>query len=166
MSLRAWTKRHRGAWEFIKFNVLSNVSTITRFVLTWAGTALFVDALQMSEPFSFLIFDYSSPSSHGLGGFVTFLIAEVVAQIVNFFVQMTWVFRSQAPFRRAVWKYAVLAVLIVVANLVIPGHIMSFCQTTFGWGAGLSSTAASAVNTLLAVVISFPLLKYWIAPKT
>lgn len=79
---------------------------------------------------------------------------------------MTWVFRSQAPFRRAAWKYAVLAVLIVVANLVLPGHIMSFCQTTFGWGAGLSSTAASAVNTLLAVVISFPLLKFWITPKT
>lgn len=29
-------------WEFILFNVLSNISTITRFVVTWIGTAIFI----------------------------------------------------------------------------------------------------------------------------
>ena len=165
MSFKSWTEKHQGAWEFIKFNVLSNVSTISRFVLTWVGTAVFINALQMTQPFSFLIFNYTDPSSNGLGGFVTFLIAEVAAQVVNFFVQMKWVFKSDASFRDAAWKYAILAVIIVVVNLILPGHVMSFCQNTFGWDAGLSGTVASVVNTLLAVIVSFPLLKFWITPS-
>lgn len=165
MSFKTWTEEHQGIWEFIKFNILSNVSTISRFVFTWIGTAIFINAMQMTEPFSFLIFNYTDPSSNGLGGFVTFLIAEVVAQIVNFFVQMKWVFKSDASFKDAAWKYAILAVVIVVVNLILPGYVMSFCQTTFGWDAGLSGTVASVVNTLLAVIVSFPLLKFWIMPS-
>ena len=133
MSFKTWTEEHQGIWEFIKFNILSNVSTISRFVFTWIGTAIFINAMQMTEPFSFLIFNYTEPSSNGLGGFVTFLIAEVVAQVVNFFVQMKWVFKSDASFKDAAWKYAILAVVIVVVNLILPGYVMSFCQTTFGW---------------------------------
>ncbi|QOY61155.1 GtrA family protein [Thermophilibacter immobilis] len=164
MSFKTWTEEHQGIWEFIKFNVLSNVSTIARFVLVWAGTALFINALKMTDPFHFLIFDYTQPSSNGLGGFVTFLVAEVLAQVVNFFVQMRWVFKSDASFADAAWKYALLAVLIVVVNLILPGYVTDFCTTTFGMDATLAGTVASVVNTLLAVVVSFPLLKFWIMP--
>lgn len=165
MSFATWTERHQGVWEFIKFNVLSNVSTIARFVFTWVGTAVLINALQLTQPFQLLIFNYTDPSSNGLGGFLTFLIAEVVAQVVNFFVQMKWVFKSDASFRDAAWKYAILAVVIVVVNLVLPGHVMSFCQTTFGMDPALSGTVASVVNTLLAVIVSFPILKFWITPS-
>ena len=164
MSFKTWTEEHQGIWEFIKFNILSNVSTISRFVFTWIGTAIFINAMQMTEPFSFLIFNYTEPSSNGLGGFVTFLIAEVVAQVVNFFVQMKWVFKSDASFKDAAWKYAILAVVIVVVNLILPGYVMSFCQQSLGIDATLAGTIASVVNTLLAVVVSFPVLKFWIAP--
>lgn len=101
-----------------------------------------------------------------MGGFVTFLIAEVLAQVVNFFVQMKWVFKSTADFSEAAPKFAVLAVLIVVVNLILPGHVTSFCEATWGLGAGVSGTIASVLNTLLAVVVSFPLLKFWITPAT
>lgn len=56
MALRDWTERHRGFWEFIKFNALSNVSTIVRFALMWAGYVLcekvveFVRHGPLSEP--------------------------------------------------------------------------------------------------------------------
>ena len=160
-----WTEEHKGLWEFIKFNVLSNVSTIFRFIMTWIGTAIFIDALGMTAPFGFLIFDYTSASSNGIGGFVTFLIAEVVAQIVNFFVQMKWVFKSTASFKTAAPKYAVLAVVIVVVNLVLPGHVTEFCQGSLGMNAQLAGTVASVVNTVLAVVVSFPILKFWITPS-
>ena len=162
MSFKSWTQEHQGIWEFIKFNVLSNVSTIVRIALTAAGTALFVDALGLTEPFRFLIFDYTNT---GVGAFVTFLIAEVMAQVVNFFVQMKLVFKSDASFRQTAWKYAVLAVAIVVVNLLLPNYVMSFCQGALGIDAALSGTIASVVNTLLAVVVSFPVLKLWIAPS-
>ena len=163
MSFKTWTEEHQGIWEFIKFNVLSNISTITRIVCAAGGAAIFVNALQLTQPFSFLIFNYTDPGSNGLGGFLTFLVAEVLAQVVNFFVQMKWVFKSDASFKDTAWKYAVLAVIIVVVNLVLPGYVTGFCQGTFGMDASLASTIASIVNTLLAVVVSFPVLKFWIA---
>lgn len=162
--IKKFTEDHPDLWQFILFNLLSNISTITRFVLTWVGTALFVNALAMTSPFRFAIFDYTSEGSHGLGGFLTFLIAEVMAQVVNFFVQKNWVFKSNADFGKSAPKYAALAVLIVVVNLVLPGYVTNFCINSLGLGSGLAATVASVVNTLLAVVVSFPLLKFWIMP--
>lgn len=164
MAFKDWADKHHDLWQFILFNLLSNISTITRFACAWAGTAVFVGAMGLTQPFSFLIFDYTSAGSNGLGGFVTFLIAETLAQVVNFFVQMKWVFKSSDSFSKAGPKYAVLAVIIVVANLVLPGHVTSLC-IGLGMDAGLAATVASAVNTLLAVIISFPLLKFWIMPE-
>ena len=161
MSFKTWTEEHQGLWEFIKFNVLSNISTITRIALTAAGTEIFVEALKMTQPIQFLIFDYRDT---GLGAVIAFLIAEVMAQVVNFFVQMKLVFKSDASYRETAWKYAVLAVVIVVVNLLLPNYVMSFCQQTLGIDATLAGTIASVVNTLLAVVVSFPALKLWIAP--
>lgn len=163
MDFKAWTREHQGLWEFIKFNVLSNISTVTRFVVTWVGTWLFVNTMALTTPFSFLIFNYTSEGSHGLGGFLTFLLAEVLAQVVNFFVQMRSVFNSTASFRMAAPKFAVLAVLIVCVNLVLPGYVTAFCLG-MGIGPELAATVASVVNTVLAVVVSFPVLKFWITP--
>lgn len=163
-AIRAWCDEHKGIWQFIKFNVLSNISTITRFVCAWAGTALFVGALGLTAPFKFLIFDYTGASTNGLGGFVTFLVAEVAAQAINYFVQKRWVFKSKAGFETAAPKFALMAVLIVVVNLVLPGHVVALCQS-WDMDAGLATTVASVVNTLLAVVVSYPLLKFWIMPE-
>ena len=163
--MKSWIEKHPDLWEFIKFNILSNVSTIARFVMTWIGTAVFINGLKILSPFKFLIFDYTSEGSHGLGGFLTFLIAEVIAQVVNFVVQKTWVFKSNADFSKSAPKYAILAVVIVVVNLILPGHVTNFCINQFGMGAGGASTVATVVNTLLAVVVSYPLLKFWIMPK-
>ena len=161
--VKRWIKTHPNIWEFILFNILSNVSTIARFVVTWIGTAFFVTGMGLTTPFHFLIFNYDE-QGNGLGGFLTFLCAEVIAQVVNFFVQMKWVFKSDSSFKDAAWKYAILAVIIVVVNLVLPGYVTGLCQG-WGMGAGLAGTVASVVNTLLAVIVSYPLLKFWIMPK-
>ncbi len=160
MSFGEWTRKNRGLWQFVLFNLLSNISTITRFVCTWVGTAALAD---LTMEFHFLIFNYPSAGG-GLGAFVTFLFAEVAAQVVNFFVQMKLVFKSDAAPAQSGPKYAVLATLIVVVNLVLPGHVQDFCINALGLAGELAATVASVVNTLLAVVVSFPLLKFWIAP--
>ena len=160
----SWRAAHPDLWEFILFTILSNISTISRFVMTWAGTALFVDALGLTQSFSFLIFDYASAGSSGLGGFLTFLVAEAVAQAVNFVVQKKWVFKSDADFSQAAPRFAVLALVIVAVNLVLPGHVTSLC-ISLGMASGLAATMASVVNTLLAVLVSYPLLKFWVMPE-
>ena len=163
-SLRTWTQQHSGIWQFIKFNVLSNISTITRFACSLAGTELFVRTLGLTEPFSFLVFDYSSAGSGGLGGFLTFFIAEVAAQAVNFVVQMKLVFKSSDSFSSCAPKFCVLAVAIVICNLVLPGHVTALCLE-HGVPSGVAATAASVVNTLIAIVVSYPALKFWIMPE-
>ena len=85
--------------------------------------------------------------------------------MVNFFVQMKWVFKSDSSFKDAAWKYVILAVIIVVVNLVLPGYVTGLCQG-WGMGAGISGTIASVVNILLAVIVSYPLLKFWVMPKS
>ena len=60
--------------------------------------------------------------------------------MVNFFVQMKWVFKSDSSFKDAAWKYVILAVIIVVVNLVLPGYVTGLCQ---GWGMNAASQARS-----------------------
>lgn len=57
-----------------------------------------------------------------------------------------------------------LAVVIVVVNLVLPGHVTSLC-VSLGMASGVAATVASVVNTVLAVVVSYPILKFWVMPK-
>ena len=141
MSFKTWTEEHQTLWEFIKFNILSNVSTAARFVVTWIGTAL-----------------------TGGAGTVVVLLAEIASQVVNYFVQMKFVFKSTADFSKSAPKFAVLAVGIILIN--------SFLVPWFGTmliGAGVDAGVVNnaivpVTGTLLAVIISFPVLKFWITP--
>jgi len=141
MAFQQWKEEHQALWEFILFNVLSNVSTASRFVVTWIGTAL----------------------TGGAGTVVVFL-AEFIAQVVNYFVQMKFVFKSTADFSKSAPKYAVLALIIIVMNSFIVPKVGELLISM-----GVAATAVNGVivpvaGTLLAVIISFPLLKFWIAP--
>ena len=141
MAFQQWKEEHQALWEFILFNVLSNVSTASRFVVTWIGTAL----------------------TGGAGTVVVFL-AEFIAQVVNYFVQMKFVFKSTADFSKSAPKYAVLALIIIAMNSFIVPKVGQLLIN-----AGVAATAVNGVivpvaGTLLAVIISFPLLKFWIAP--
>ena len=141
MAFKEWKEQHQALWEFILFNILSNVSTAARFAVTWVGTAL----------------------TGGAGTIVVFL-AELASQVVNYFVQMKFVFKSTADFSKSAPKYAVLAVIIIVMNSVIVPRVGQLLINM-----GVAATAVNGVivpvaGTVLAVVISFPLLKFWIAP--
>ena len=141
MAFQQWKEEHQALWEFILFNILSNVSTAARFVVTWVGTAL----------------------TGGAGTVVVFL-AELASQVVNYFVQMKFVFKSTADFSKSAPKYAVLALIIIVMNSVIVPRVGQLLISM-----GVAATAVNGVivpvaGTLLAVIISFPLLKFWIAP--
>jgi len=141
MAFQQWKEEHQALWEFILFNILSNVSTAARFVVTWVGTAL----------------------TGGAGTVVVFL-AELASQVVNYFVQMKFVFKSTADFSQSAPKYAVLAIIIIVMNSIIVPKVGDLLINM-----GVAATAVNGVivpvaGTLLAVLISFPLLKFWIAP--
>lgn len=161
---REWIKGHPNIWEFILFNVLSNVATVTNFVVMWVCTG-FVFRTLKETPFRFLIFNYTNTASDlGLGGFLSFLAATACAQTVNFFVQKNFVFRSNAAFSQAVPKYIGLAVLLVVVSAALPAYSQTL-MVNFGVPQGAAPTLANVVNIIVSVVISYPAMKFWIMPK-
>lgn len=161
-AIKKWIEEHPTLWEFIKFNILSNVATITNFVVMWICTGFIFKSFS-SQPFRFFIFDYSTPESLMLCGFLSFLAATAAAQTVNFFVQKNWVFKSNAQFAKAVPKYIVLAVVLVILSAALPAYSQALF-VNLGVPQGLAPTLANIVNIIMQVVISYPAMKFWIMP--
>ncbi len=161
--MKEFIKNHPDLWEFIMFNVLSNCATITNFVVMWICTG-FVFTSFKNTPFKFFVFDYTTESSLMLCGFLSFLIATAAAQTVNFFVQKNFVFKSNAQFQDAVWKYIILAVILVIVSAALPAYSQSFF-VNIGVSQGFAPTLANVVNIVVQVVLSYPLMKFWIMPK-
>lgn len=164
-AVKAWADDHPALWEFILFNVLSNCATVTNFIVVWICTGFVFRALS-GQAFQFLIFNYTNVEHDlGLCGFLSFLTATACAQTVNFFVQRNFVFKSNADFSRSVPKYIILAVLLVIISAALPAYSQDFLAD-MGMREGLVPTLANAVNIVVQVVISFPLMKFWIMPET
>ena len=160
--IKKWIDEHPTLWEFIKFNILSNVATVTNFVVMWVCTG-FIFRSFSDRPFQFFIFNYTTQESLMLCGFLSFLVATAAAQTVNFFVQKHLVFKSNANFGKAVPKFIILAVVLVILSAALP----AYSQTLFiniGIPAGIAPTLANIVNILMQVVISYPTMKFWVMP--
>lgn len=96
--------------------------------------------------------------------FLSFLIATALAQTVNFFVQKNLVFKSNAAFGKAVPKYIMLAILLVIVSAALPAYSQAFF-VNIGIGQGVAPTLANVVNIVVQVVISYPTMKFWVMPE-
>ena len=163
-SLKGWIEKHPDLWEFILFNLLSNCATVTNFIVMWLCTG-FVFKSFSDRPFSFFIFNYSDniESNLGLCGFLSFLVATAAAQTVNFFVQKNFVFKSNAAFEKAVPKYILLAVILVIISAALPAYSQAFLMN-LGAPSGVVPTIANIINIVVQVVISYPAMKFFVMP--
>lgn len=163
-AIKQWIADHPNIWEFILFNILSNCATITNFVVMWLCTGFIFTAFK-NLPFQFFIFNYTNVESDlGLCGFLSFLVATAAAQTVNFFVQKNLVFKSNANFSKAVPKFIILAVVLVIISAALPAYSQALF-INMGIPAGLAPTLANIVNILTQVIISYPTMKFVIMKK-
>lgn len=161
--IKAWINAHPNLWEFILFNILSNVATVTNFIVVWICTGFVFRSLNQT-PFRFLIFNYTNVEGDlGLCGFLSFLVATAFAQTVNFFVQKNFVFRSNAAFSQAVPKYICLAVFLVIVSAALPAYSQTFF-VSLGLPQAITPTLANLVNILVQVAVSYPAMKFWVMP--
>lgn len=152
-----WRESYPNIWEFIKFNVLSNIATITNFIVLWLGSGILFTHLQ-DQPFQWFIFDYPVRNG-GLGGFLSFLLAYVCAQIVNYFVQRNLVFGASNSISSTLHWYILTVVVAGIVSIVLPSYTIDFFMS-LGLGIGISQTLANAVNILAQVIINYPMLKF------
>lgn len=158
--IQSWRKAHPDLYEFILFNIMSNVATITNFIVLWLGTGILFKALA-DLSFSWFIFDYTKGNG-GLGGFLSFLLAYICAQVVNFIVQRKIVFGANIKISKVLPLYVLTVAIAGIISIWLPPYVIRLVQPFAG---GLSATIANIVNIFVQVVINYPMLKFVIMRK-
>lgn len=158
--IKLWKNDHPDLYEFIMFNIMSNVATITNFTVLWLSTPIFLSLIGNVE-FNWFIFKYGEEAG-GLSGFLAFLLAYICAQIVNFFVQRKVVFGSNIEMSKAVPWYVLTVTIAGIISVWLPPYVIGICEPVVG---GLAPTIANAVNIFVQVVINYPMMKFVIMKK-
>lgn len=160
-SIRNFKESHSELYEFIMFNLLSNIATITNFLVLNLGNSILFKSLATQE-FSFWIFNYTVDSG-GLGGFLAFLVSFFCAQGVNFVVQRNLVFNSNNKLGAAIPIYLLTVVFVYIICLYIPTIVLKPISDMVGnfWGTNLTNV----INIFVQVVIIYPVLKFVVMKK-
>lgn len=151
---------HPDLYEFILFNVMSNVATIVNFVVLWFGTGVLFRSLS-STNYNWFIFNYSTEQG-GLGGFLSFLLAYVCAQIVNFIVQRKIVFSATIDIKKVLPWYIATVTFAGLVSVWLPPYVIGLLQPAIG---RFAPTVANIVNIVLQVLINYPMMKFKIMKK-
>lgn len=158
--IKLWKSKHPDLYEFILFNIMSNVATITNFIVLWLSTGFLFHGLS-STGFQWFIFDYPA-SEGGLGGFLAFLLAYVCAQIVNFIVQRKVVFGANGNIGKSLPWYILTVTVAGIISIWLPPYVIRWVEPFVG---GFAPTIANIVNIVLQVVINYPMMKFVIMKK-
>ncbi|MGB4660484.1 MAG: GtrA family protein [Mobilitalea sp.] len=158
--IKIWKEKHPNLYEFILFNIMSNVATITSFCVLWLGNSWLFKAYAERD-FSWFIFDYPVVNG-GLSGFLAFLLAYLCAQTVNFFVQKNIVFGSTRKTSKVLPWYILTVTVAGIISIWLPPHIIALIQPQVG---KFAATLANVVNIVVQVVINYPMMKLVIMKK-
>lgn len=158
--IKNFKENHPDLYEFLLFNVMSNVATITNFVVLWISTGFIFNTFS-DTPFYWFIFDYGV-NEGGLGGFLSFLLAYICAQIVNFIVQRKLVFGANVKIAKVLPWYILTIVVAGLISIWLPPYIIA--QITPYVGA-FAATIANVVNIMIQVLINYPMMKFVIMRK-
>ena len=152
---------HANLYEFIMFNLLSNIATLTNFVVLNISIIFLFSSLS-NQPFKFWIFYYPVEVG-GLGGFLAFLLSYACAQVVNFVVQRKLVFGANNALGKGIPIYIVTIFLVYLICLYVPTITMAPFTLWFGnvWATNLTNV----VNVMIQVIINYPMMKFVIMKK-
>jgi len=160
-AIRKFKESHANVYEFIMFNLLSNIATITNFTVLNISSSLLFKGFA-DRDFQLWIFDYPAKNG-GLGSFISFLLAYASAQIVNFVVQRKLVFNSNHKLRAAIPIYVLTILVVYVICLYVPTLVMTPLTGLVGsiWATNLTN----AINIFIQVIIIYPVLKFVVMKK-
>lgn len=152
-------------WQFVKFIVVSLLAMLVQVALT--NLIPLIPAIQdlYATDFKFLVLEYPVAKDAlgaiiqgGLGYCITVNVANIVAQIVAFFVNKEKTFNSGANIAVALPIYIAFTVaLILFTAWLNPTLYGVFCG--FGWNDALSSNAAMMCCSALQFFLYFPVDK-------
>lgn len=148
-------EKHPNIYEFAMYNALMNVAVAVNFVVLWISTPLFLSKFGLQD-FNWFIFHYGK-DSNGIAGFYSFVIAYVISQIVNFFVQRDFVFSSHSNLAKAIPWYIITVTFAGIVSVWLPPHIIPFIEPYVG---KFAPTIANSFNISIQILITYPMMKY------
>ncbi|MCH4170322.1 MAG: hypothetical protein LKF36_03740 [Lactobacillus sp.] len=158
--IKHYKVQHPSMYEFILFNIMGNVATVTNFIVLWLGTGLLFKGLS-SISLHWFIFNYGLAQG-GLGGFLSFLLAYMAAQIVNFIVQRKVVFGADVEIGKVMPWYIGTVIFVGLLSIWLPPYVIALVSPFAG---SFAPTLANVFNICLQVAINYPMMKFKIMKK-
>ncbi len=136
-------------WQFVKFIVVSLLAMIVQFVLL--NTLQLIPAIKelYTQPFSWWVFVYPVAVG-GLGYFIVSNVANIVAQIVAFFVNKEKTFNSGANVAVALPIYIVFTIALILFSAWLNPTLKDVFI-----GMELNETAAKNIATMICSALQF-----------
>ena len=172
--IKAWAENNPKVAQWVRegglFVLVSNLITIDKTIALIFLPAVFaflplidfgfpnIDAELFGIPFKWNIIGYGAEQG-GIAYFTAYMIAMVIGEVINFFIQRGWVFRSKGNIlRQGLWYMAAFCVVTVIVNSVnciwaaVAGHFVEpwlyNIGTTFLNG-GISMVVFFIVNKIV-----------------
>lgn len=136
-------------WQFVKFIVVSLLAMIVQFVLL--NTLQLIPAIKelYAQDFSWWFFVYPAAIG-GLGYFIVSNVANVIAQIVAFFVNKEKTFNSGANIAIALPIYIVFTIALIFFSAWLNPTLK---EVFVGWE--LDEVAAKNIATMICSAVQF-----------
>ncbi len=136
-------------WQFVKFIVVSLLAMIVQFVLL--NTLQLIPAVKelYTQDFSWWVFVYPVAIG-GLGYFIVSNVANIVAQIVAFFVNKEKTFNSGANIAVALPIYIVFTIALIVFSAWLNPTLKELFV-----GMNLQEAAAKNIATMICSAVQF-----------
>ena len=136
-------------WQFVKFIVVSLLAMIVQFVLLNTLNLIPAIAQLYNEPFSWWVFIYPVAVG-GLGYFIVSNVANIIAQIVAFFVNKEKTFNSGANIAVALPIYIVFTIALIFFSAWLNPTLK---ELFVGWG--LEEAASKNIATMIFSAVQF-----------
>ncbi|MBQ4338153.1 MAG: hypothetical protein IJC37_01885 [Clostridia bacterium] len=141
-------------WQFVKFIVVSLLAMIVQFVLL--NTLNLIPAIKdlYTEPFEWWVFIYPVAVG-GLGYFIVSNVANIIAQIVAFFVNKEKTFNSGANVAVALPIYIVFTIALIFFSAWLNPTLKELLINKEIFGYLINETAAKNAATMVCSALQF-----------
>jgi putative flippase GtrA len=137
-------------WQFVKFIVVSLLAMIVQFVLLNTLNLIPAISALYNEPFSWWVFVYPVAVG-GLGYFIVSNVANIIAQIVAFFVNKEKTFNSGANVAVALPIYIVFTIALILFSAWL-NPTLKDVFIGFEW---CNETMAKNIATMICSALQF-----------
>lgn len=141
-------------WQFVKFIVVSLLAMIVQFVLL--NTLNLIPAIKdlYAEPFEWWVFIYPVAVG-GLGYFIVSNVANIIAQIVAFFVNKEKTFNSGANVAIALPIYIIFTIALIFFSAWLNPTLKELLINKEIFGYLINETAAKNIATMVCSALQF-----------